>query len=283
MKIGIVGLGLMGGSLAKGIKRNISDAVVYGLDISKEIIMRAKLLEIIDETLDKKNIGEMDLVFVCAGLEETKQIINDIAPLLKPKTMCFDITGVKKTMVEFLKGKSKEYPQIDFISLHPMAGREYSGLRHSTVNLYENAYILVVPINSSLSSLQKMKNFLKKLKIANIKITSAIEHDKMISYTSQLPHVLSNAYVKNSLAQKSLGFSAGSFRDFTRVAQISSKMWVPLMLENKENVLDAIKDFKENLEKLEKAIETDDAKALKKLLDEGNDAKLSSDKQKWED
>ena len=128
-----------------------------------------------------------------------------------------------------------------------------------------------------------MKNFLKKLKIANIKITSAIEHDKMIAYTSQLPHVLSNAYVKNRLAQKSLGFSAGSFRDFTRVAQISSKMWVPLMLENKENVLDAIKDFKENLEKLEKAIETDDAKALKKLLDEGNDAKLSSDKQKWED
>lgn len=283
MKIGIVGLGLMGGSLAKGIKRNISDASVYGLDISKEIIMRAKLLEIIDETLDKKNIGEMDLVFVCAGLEETKQIINDIAPLLKPKTMCFDITGVKKTIVEFLKEKSKEYPQIDFISLHPMAGREYSGLRHSTVNLYENAYILVVPINASLSSLQKMKNFLKKLKIANIKITSAIEHDKMISYTSQLPHVLSNAYVKNSLAQKSLGFSAGSFRDFTRVAQISSKMWVPLMLENKENVLDAIKNFKENLEKLEKAIETDDAKALKKLLDEGNDAKLSSDKQKWED
>ena len=283
MKIGIIGLGLMGGSLAKGIKRNIRDAIIYGSDISNETIMRAKLLEIIDETLDNKSIGEMDLVFVCTGVEETKQVINDIAPLLKPGTMCLDVTGVKKTMFEFLMEKSNQYPEIDFISLHPMAGREYSGLRHSTVNLYENAYILILPIRTSLPSLQKIKNFLKQLKIANVKITNPKEHDEMIAYTSQLPHVLSNAYVKNELAQKSLGFSAGSYRDFTRVAQISSKMWVPLMLENRENILNAIKDFKDNLQKLEKALEVNDANELKKLLNEGNEAKLKADKQRWED
>lgn len=281
MNIGILGLGLMGGSLAKGIKRNIKDHVIYGYDIDKETMFRAKLLEIIDEDLTNENISKLDIIFVCLGLEESKKVIDEIVPFMSDGSICVDFTGVKQSIVNFLKVKSAKFPNIEFISIHPMAGREFSGLKHSSVNLYEKSSILIIPINNSIYSLNKIKSFFVDLKVTNVKITNPIEHDEMIAYTSQLPHILSNAYVKNSLSQYSLGFSAGSFRDFTRVAKISADMWTTLMLENRKNLIYAIEDFKTNLNAIEEALIENNNEKLYKLLNEGNEARKIVDSQKW--
>lgn len=279
MKIGIIGLGLMGASLAKGLKKSTNN-VIYGFDIVEEVIMRAKLLNIIDETLEDSNISSVEILFICTGLNESKEIIESVVPKLSPSTILVETVGVKESMVKLLDKKSLEYPQIDFLSLHAMAGREFSGIRHSVINLFDNAYIIFIPVKISLENTKKVKLLFEQMGMAGAKFTNAKEHDRYIAYTSQLPHILSNAYVKNPLALTSLGFTAGSFRDYTRVAKISSSMWTPLMIDNKENLLDAIKDLKDNLCELEQALIDSNSERLSKLLDEGNDKKQIVDRQK---
>lgn len=281
MNIGILGLGLMGGSLAKAFKRH-TEYKIYGFDIQKESILKALMMNAIDEEINEETYKELDVVFVCMNVNDTKKTFEEIYNKLKKGAILTDITGVKKEIIKTLKEISKKRDDLEIITIHPMAGREYSGISHSAIDLYENANILFIPVHNSIHGYIQLKNLFEKIKVKKVLSTTCEEHDKIIAYTSQLPHILSNAYIKNPSSIKTGGFTAGSFRDFTRVAKISSNMWVDLFIQNKDNLLNSIRDFQENLKILENAIENNDKELLKKALDEGNDLKILVEKIKNE-
>lgn len=281
MNIGILGLGLMGGSLARALKRN-TEHKVFGFDIQKEAILKALMINAIDKEIEEKDYKDLDVVIICMNVDQAQKAIKDVYKKLKKNAILTDVTGVKKEIIKTLKEVSKDRDDLELITTHPMAGREFSGISHSAIDLYENANILFIPVHNSIKGYIKLKEIFEEIKVRRVLSTTQEEHDKIIAYTSQLPHILSNAYIKNSLALQTSGFTAGSFRDFTRVAKITSSMWIPLFIQNKENLLSSIRDFQENLKVLEKAIEEEDIETLKKVLDEGNDLKILVEKLKNE-
>ena len=159
-----------------------------------------------------------------------------------------------------------------------MAGRQQSGLKYSRSDMFKNANMILVPKkDESLMLLERVKSLLTSVGFGGITITTAENHDKIIAYTSQLAHVVSNAYVKSPSADVHKGFSAGSYKDLTRVARLNPQMWAELFFENKENITFEIKNIIVELQKYADALENDDFEKLCALLKEGSDRKLELD------
>ena len=161
-----------------------------------------------------------------------------------------------------------------------MAGREFSGIKHSTATLYEKASMILVPVKADIRTVAKLKEFCLSIGFGQVVITTADEHDKIISYTSQLAHVVSSSYIKSPTAQNYLGFSAGSFRDMTRVARLSPEMWTELMIDNKDNLVKEIYCLIDSLKEYAVALSKGDENELYKLLEDGTNKKLSAEKMK---
>ena len=183
-----------------------------------------------------------------------------------------------------VEGKMKElsliYKDLIFIGAHPMAGREFSGIKHSTATLYDRASMLLVPINADIKTLYSIKQFILSIGFGTVIITTAKEHDEIIAYTSQLAHVVSSSYIKSPTAQRYVGFSAGSFRDMTRVARLSPEMWSQLTVENSDNLVEEITCIQQKLEEYKQALIEKDVKKVYDLLADGNAKKLSAEKAK---
>lgn len=276
MNIGIVGLGLIGGSIAKALKYN-TDNTVCGTDIEKSVILKAKLLGAIDKELDKNMLGECDMLIVALYPQATLDYIAENAPLIKKGAVVMDTCGVKSVLCDKLFAVA-EQNGFTFIGAHPMAGLHFSGFEHSMPNMFNNAsMILVPPKNVDIAVLEQLKNLFSKIGFTVIKTTTAQDHDKKIAYTSQLAHVVSNAYVKSPEAEVHNGFSAGSYLDLTRVAKLNPTMWTELFLCNKENLVAEIDGIIENLQKYSDAIKSSDADALYSLLKAGSDRKEQID------
>ena len=158
-----------------------------------------------------------------------------------------------------------------------MAGREFSGIEHSITTLFDKAFMILVPINADIFVLSDVKNFYKDLGFLDVVITTAENHDEMIAYTSQLCHIVSNAFIKNQTAEKHLGYSAGSYKDLTRVARLNPEMWSGLMISNKQKLKKELDEFISNLQKYSIALGSGSREDLEVLLKEGNDRKLSID------
>lgn len=278
MNIGIFGLGLMGGSLARGIKLN-TDHFVIGQDVKNDTLARATLIGAIDKRMDDADYAKLDIAFICVDYHATMKILDEIALKLKDGAIVVDILGIKKDIIEILKEKSKAFPNLEFISVHPMTGREYSGIKYSTNDLFDGSNIILVPVKNTIKGMSALKRLFQALNIAKFTVTNPDEHDKYIAYTSQLAHVLSCAYIKNPLALTASGYTGGSFKDFSRVSRISSSMWPPLMVHNKEHLVNSIDDFIKHLNDLRSAILKEDEAELAKLLEEGNKLKNKIDKE----
>ncbi len=274
MKIAVAGLGLIGGSLAKAFGE-LPDIEVLGYDIDNTTIMRAKLVDAIDGVMDEENIKECDYIFVALYPKATKEFLEKFAPYIRKNTVVVDCAGTKRSVCECGFKIAKENG-FCFIGGHPMAGTQFSGFKYSRASLFDKASMILVPDkNEKLEILQEVKELLVKAGFKSVTITSAAEHDRIIAYTSQLAHVVSNAYVKSPNARVHKGFSAGSYRDLTRVARLNSSMWAELFLDNSENIAFEIDTIIEELSKYSKAIKENDRETLTKLLDEGTIIKES--------
>lgn len=277
MNVGIIGLGLIGGSLGRSIIKN-TDHTVFGTDIDNNVIIKAKLLKAINYELEEKDYKNLDFVFVATTPQTATKIITEISPKLKSGAIVMDCCGTKKVVVECMQELKNKHKNLYYLGGHPMAGREFSTISHSVSNLFDRSYFLVVPVRADIKILAKVKELLLAIGCLNMVVTSSVKHDELISYTSQLAHIVSSCYIKNPLYKEHVGYSAGSFRDMTRVAKLNPTMWTELMLENKENLINQIDDIKNHLEEYKIALQNGDANVLFSLLEEGNTLKEEADK-----
>lgn len=276
MTVGIVGLGLIGGSFAKAYSEN-DDHKVIAYDIDEQAMQAAYEQKLIDGKLDENNISSCDLVLVALYPQAAIDYIEKMAPHIGDKTMVIDCCGVKKFVCDkcFMIAKENSFT---FIGGHPMAGRHFSGLEYSTKTMYNGASMVLVPENlNDTEVIDRAKKLLSPIKFGKFTICDAQRHDAMIAFTSQMAHVVSNAYVKSPTAKNHDGFSAGSYKDLTRVAWLNENMWTELFLENKECLVEELDYFIKSLTEYKTAMENDDAATLKKLLADGKKCKEDID------
>lgn len=282
MKIGIIGLGLIGGSLGRQIIKNTSHTV-YGYDISEDAMLKAQMLNAYHERLDTEaDVIDLDILIVALCPEATIKTIRELAPRMKKGGIIIDTCGTKRKVVAAMSELEDMYPDVGFVGVHPMAGREFSGISHSTATLFEHAYIILTPIRTDLESEEKVRAFFLETGCEGITVASAATHDKIIAYTSQLAHVVSSAYIRNPLSETYLGFSAGSFRDMTRVAKLNPDMWTELFTENKDNLIACIDDLRNRLGEYRDALAGGDDVKLKAILEEGTRMKEAAEKMRRE-
>lgn len=277
MKIGIAGLGLMGGSLGRALVRK-TEHTVYAYDCDAEAMLKGGMLEAYHEELTDANAGELDVLVLAVLPSAMEGIAERFLPLMKSGATVTDLAGVKRPVVNLMKEWTKRRPDLGFAGGHPMAGREFSGVAHSTAGLYENSSVLIVPVSAELEQLAALKKMYVAVGAEGVVITDADTHDEMIAYTSQLAHVVSSAYVKSPSADKHYGYSAGSFRDMTRVARMNASMWTELMRENADNLSREVRSMAERLTEYADALDSGDNGALYRLLEAGNEKKLSVEK-----
>ena len=277
MNIAIVGLGLIGGSIAKAIKYN-TDNTVYGYDIDRGVLLKAKLLGAVDEELTSDILPTCDMVILGLYPNDTLEFVRTHADKIKKGAIVMDSCGVKRVVCEPLWKVASENG-FTFIGAHPMAGLHFSGFEYSDVGMFSEASMIIIPSKDvKIEDLEAVKSLYLKLGFTNIQISTPEEHDKIIAYTSQLAHVVSNAYVKSPEAEVHKGFSAGSYKDLSRVARLNEPMWTELFLENRENIIFEIDTIIENLKQYSDAIKANDADALIALLRDGTQKKERADK-----
>lgn len=276
MKIAVVGLGLIGGSIAKAMKYKTNHKI-YGFDIDRGVLLKAKLLGAIDDEITPEILSDCDMVITALYPNDTIDYITKNAAVFKKGAIVMDSCGVKKVICEPLWRVAKDNGFV-FLGSHPMAGLHFSGFEYSEVNMFSDASMIIVPsAGTDIEVLEKVKKLFLSLGFTNIQISTPDEHDKIIAYTSQLAHIVSNAYVKSPNAKVHSGFSAGSYNDLTRVAKLNEVMWTELFLENKENLIGELDTIIENLEKYAKALKEEDANSLEALLKDGRQRKESID------
>ncbi len=276
MKIGIVGLGLIGGSLAKAYKE-YSDNIVYGYDINKPVQDIALMSKTIDYVLDISTIPLCDCIFIALYPSATINYLKQNACFISKNTIVMDTCGTKRKVCEAGFKIASEYGFV-FAGGHPMAGKQNSGFKYSSATLFKDAYMIVVPDSTdNIRVLEKIKKILEPLLFKHITITTANKHDKMIAFTSQMAHLVSNAYIKSPTAKAHKGFSAGSYKDLTRVAYLNEEMWTELFLENKDNLVNELDYLMNQLMEYKKALTNNNENELKKLLVEGKICKEEVD------
>ncbi len=271
MTVGICGLGLIGGSMAKAYKA--AGHTVLGYDKNTAALGYASLAGITDGVLDSSSVADCDLIFIALYPQTAVKYLEEIAPIVDKKTVVIDLCGTKKEICVAGFSLAEKYG-FAFVGGHPMAGTQYSGIKYSKETLFKNAPMVLVPNKcDDIYFLDRIKQLLAPAMFGKITVTTAEEHDAMIAFTSQLAHVVSNAYVKSPTAQNHKGFSAGSYKDMTRVAWLNEYMWSELFLENKEPLLFEIDNIIKSLTEYRDAIASDDAEKLTALLRDGRIAK----------
>lgn len=272
MNIGVVGLGLIGGSLAKTAKLHL-DATVFGCDLNQQTMMQASLLGAIDGELTEDSLRQCDVVLVALYPQAIVTWVKEHAPFFKDDALVIDCGGVKEVICRELEPLA-EGKAWHFIGGHPMAGREFSGFKYAKDDLFDKASMILTPRgDEDLPVLQRARDFFMDMGFRRVQFTTAKTHDEMIAYTSQLAHIVSSAYVKCPLAQKHKGFSAGSFADMTRVARLAEDMWTELFFDNRDALLPEVDGLVQRLTQYRDALRDNDCEAMRTLLREGREVK----------
>lgn len=267
MVIAIYGLGLIGGSLGRAIVENTSHTVL-GYDINSDTLKKAKKLKAYHFIIDDDNIKTADLVILALNTSVAIKVMHDVAIKLKKNATVIDCCGNKMPIVSQMEKLSKNYP-INFIGVHPMAGKEHSGIKHSSTNLFKNAYIIMTPIQIPFVASIQVERLFNEIGCKKIIITNAKKHDRIIAYTSQLAHIVSSSYIKSPTSAEHLGYSAGSFKDMTRVARLNPPKWAELFLDNKDNLINEITMLEKHISEYKQALIDGDFDNLKCLLSDG--------------
>ncbi len=275
MTVGIIGLGLIGGSMARAYKN--SGFTVLGCDTNDVVLSWAKLNGIADETLTKDNIPDCDLILLAITPKSAAKWLEDNAPSIAKTTLVMDLCGTKRYICSVGFALAEKYG-FTFVGAHPMAGSHIGGIKNSRADLFKDeTVVLVPPCRDDIALFDRAKKALAPAGFARYTFTTADAHDEMIAYTSQLAHVVSNAFVKSPRAQTHSGISAGSYRDLTRVAQLDVKMWTELFLENHDNLSNELGLIISSLQEYKDAIDSGNAELLTELLQAGVDAKEKAD------
>ncbi|MBO4782358.1 MAG: prephenate dehydrogenase [Lachnospiraceae bacterium] len=275
MKAGIVGLGLIGGSFAKAY--HAAGHTVWAKELDRSVLSFAELSDAVDGELTKDNIGDCDIILICVYPQAVIDFLDEMGPYIGKKPVVIDCCGTKR--VPMIEGeKIAEKYGFLYVGGHPMAGTQFSGFKYAKETLFKGAPMVIVPpVYDNIELLEKVKELLEPAGFRKITVTTAEKHDEMIAFTSQLAHVVSNAYIKSPTALAHKGFSAGSYRDMTRVAWLNPNMWAELFLDNKDYLVREIDTLIDSLSSYKKAIENDDRETLIKLLDEGKKRKEEVD------
>lgn len=275
MTVGIIGLGLIGGSMARAYKK--SGFTVLGCDTNDVVLSWAKLNGIADENLTNDNIPDCDLILLAITPKSAAKWLEDNAPSIAKATLVMDLCGTKRYICSVGFALAEKYG-FTFVGAHPMAGSHIGGIKNSRADLFKDeTAVLVPPCRDDIALFDRAKKALAPAGFARYTFTTADAHDEMIAYTSQLAHVVSNAFVKSPRAQTHSGISAGSYRDLTRVAQLDVNMWTELFLENHDNLSNELGLIISSLQEYKDAIDSGNAELLASLLQAGVDAKEKAD------
>ena len=275
MITGIVGLGLIGGSFAKAYQED--GHTVLACDTDRSTLDFALLSGAVDAELTDERLKDCDLILICAYPKGTADFLTEKGPLFGSKPVVMDCCGTKRVITEVGQQAAEKYGFL-YVGGHPMAGTQFSGFKYSKGDMYKGQPMVIVPPKyDDIELLDKIKTLLKPAGFGKITVTTAENHDRMIAFTSQLAHVVSNAYIKSPTAREHFGFSAGSYKDMTRVAWLNPKMWTELFLENRDNLAKEIEILISALTEYKEAIETEDSARLEQLLAEGKRLKEEVD------
>lgn len=275
MKIGIVGLGLIGGSFARAY--SAAGGEVCALETSPEVFHLAKADGNVREPLTRENASSCNLILVCTYPEASIRFLREFGPSFGPHPVVIDCCGTKRQLTAEGMKAAREFG-FTFLGGHPMAGTHFSGYSHSRADLFHGAPMVIVPpagVDDLL--LGRVKELLSPAGFASMTLTTAEEHDRIIAFTSQLAHVVSNAYVKSPSALVHKGFSAGSYKDLTRVAWLNPDMWAELFLDNRDNLIQEIDTLMDHLREYREALAEEDQEKLVRLLAEGKKRKEELD------
>ncbi|MBQ3503791.1 MAG: prephenate dehydrogenase/arogenate dehydrogenase family protein [Oscillospiraceae bacterium] len=275
MNVGILGLGLIGGSLARAYA--LEGNTVYAAEKDESMLSFAMLSGAVHGRLDAASAADCDLILLAIYPEGSAAWLEQNAHLISPETLVMDCCGTKEAICRRCFPLAEKHG-FTFVGGHPMAGSQFSGFKYSRANLFEGQpMVLVPPVFDSIQLLDRVKQLLAPCKFGSFSVTTSADHDRMIAFTSQMPHVLSNAFIKSPTARNHKGFSAGSYRDLTRVAWLNPSMWAELFLENKENLIFELDTYIESLSAYRKALVEEDEETLISLLEEGKKRKEEVD------
>lgn len=274
MNITIVGLGLIGGSVARRLK-GFKNAAVTGMDINERSLILAKRDGVIDEgvTEGKKAVENADLIILCTYPKNNVDFVRENVGYMKDGAVITDVSGVKGYVIDKITRILPE--NIDFIGGHPMAGREVGGYESSTDTLFEKASYIITPTDKNKpENIALIREMAEYIGCRHIITTTPDEHDAIIAYTSQLMHVVAVALCDNPMIERSTFFSAGSLRDCTRVAVINEKMWSELFLENRIELSKRISEMTASLDKMKNALDSGDRESLERIMKNATQQKL---------
>lgn len=275
--IAIVGLGLMGGSLALALKKYAPTVKVMGINRSRPTIDKALEQGVIDEgyTQPGEALSKADIIVICLYPDATIEFVRQNLSFIKQGAIITDMCGIKDRIcteiTELLKDRAS------FVGAHPMAGREKGGFGSATSELYKGCSYILTPNeytdNNALDIIRAMAVIIGSREVV---LTTAKKHDDMIAYTSQLPHIIAAAYVKSPAYTKCSGFTAGSFRDVSRVAGLNEDMWSQLFLANRMPLMEELGELIGNLQQIQTALECGGYDKLAALLKQSRQIKESA-------
>ena len=275
MTVGILGLGLIGGSLARCYSKAGHRVLVHDLD--QDMVSFAQLAGVVNDELTVSNIGSCDLILLAVYPDASADWLESYGQYVKKDALVIDCCGTKVRICQRCFPIAAKYG-FTYVGGHPMAGSHNSGFKYSRSNLFQGAPMVLVPGRfDDIELLDRVKTILEPCKFGSYSVTTAEEHDKMIAFTSQMPHIVSNAYIKSPTAQHHKGFSAGSYKDLTRVAWLNPQMWAELFMENRENILSELDFYIKSLTAYRDAVALEDKDTLISLLEEGKQKKEQVD------
>ena len=275
MRVGILGLGLIGGSLARAYAK--AGHRVFAQDQDTSILEFAQLAGAVEAPLNQETIPQCDLILLAIYTGGCIAWLEENAGKISPEALVMDCCGVKKEICDFAFPVAEKYG-FTFIGGHPMAGSHQSGFKYSRSNLFQGApMVLVPPRFDDARLLERAVEALAPCHFGKFSVTTGEKHDEMIAFTSQMPHIVSNAYIKSPTAAAHKGFSAGSYKDLTRVAWLNPGMWAELFLANKENILKELDVYIHSLCQYRDAIVREDESQLVQLLEDGRRRKKEVD------
>jgi prephenate dehydrogenase len=275
MTVGILGLGLIGGSLARAY--TLAGHTVYAAEKDESILAFAQLAGAVDAPLTAENLENCDLVLLAIYPEGSADWLEENARFISRETLVMDCCGVKQQICAKCFPLAQRFG-FTFVGGHPMAGTQFSGFKHSRSDLFQGApMVLVPPRFDDIDLLDRAKELLAPCGFGSFSVTTAKDHDRTIAFTSQMPHIISNAFIKSPTAVEHRGFSAGSYRDLTRVAWLNPGMWAELFLENKDYILNELDTLLASLACYRQALAAGDQETLIALLEEGKRRKEQVD------
>ena len=275
MTVGIVGLGLIGGSFAKAY--HAAGHTVLAFDTDRSTYDFAVLSGTVNGPLTDETLSTCDLILIAVIPSAAVGYLKQHAAHIGPKPVVIDCCGTKRVVCTACFPLAEQCG-FTYLGGHPMAGTHNSGCKYATATMFHNAPMVLVPANhNDIELLSRVKELLAPAGFSRFSVTTAEQHDEMIAFTSQLAHVVSNAYIKSPTAGLHKGFSAGSYKDMTRVAWLAPKMWAELFLENKDFLMAELNTLIDNLRQYQDAMEHDDLPGLIQLLDDGRKRKEEVD------